>query len=451
MFRFPNNLLHYIHMAVDKVSAVFRSLAVLFLIAIAVFAFEFPHTASPQAASTAAKALPEPPLGRLWHFQCVDTMKYSRDSAREFLDDPVRSQTFIANEVSIIKSLGATCVSVGTPYDDEFLPLLQQWTSTIHSAGMQVWFRGNFAGWEGWFDYPLLKNAEEHHAKTYAFITSHPEFFAEGDIFSPAPEAENGLLGSPWASGSARKALVDFAWKSSDTCQRAITAIHKKVNCGYFSANGDVARDVYTHDVLQKAGAVTVIDHYIPSVVQYGIDLDGYAQKHGLPIVIGEFGAPILDLNGALNEQEQAQYVGELLRQFYTHKKQILGLNYWVLRGGSTELLNSDGSERAVTEVVRDYFMPGQIVGTVLDGIGRPVKNAIVSTGDTVQQVRTDAKGNFALSIPPGAVDLQVVASGYSANIQRVETSRGQQTAVKFFIEPVKPSLWYRTRAKLGI
>lgn len=437
-------------MAVDKVSAVFRSLAVLFLIAIAVFAFQFPRSTPPQAASSSA-VFPEPPLGQLWHFQCIDTMKYSRDSAREYLDDPVGSQKFIVNEVSIIKSLGATCISVGTPYDEEFVPLLRQWAVAIHAAGLKVWFRGNFAGWEGWFDYPLLKSAEEHYAKTYAFITAHPDLFAEGDIFSPAPEAENGLLGSPWASSYARKALVDFAWKSSDTCQRAVMVIQKKINCGYFSANGDVARDVYTRDVLQKAGAVTVIDHYISSTVQYGRDLDGYAQKHGLPIVIGEFGAPIPDLNGNLNEQEQAQYVGELLRQFYTHKKQILGLNYWVLRGGSTQLLNTDGSERAVMEIVRDYFIPGQIIGTVVDGIGRPVKSAVIATGDGVQTVQVDGKGYFSLSVPPGALELQVSARGYNTATQRVETTRGQKTIVKMVIHPTKPSLWYKLRAKIGI
>ncbi|MBL8031746.1 MAG: carboxypeptidase regulatory-like domain-containing protein [Candidatus Doudnabacteria bacterium] len=440
-------------MKVDRISAMFRGLAILFLIAVAVFAFQFPRSTNPQAAvqANAAPVLPEPPPGQLWHFQCIDTMKYSRDAAREFLDGPTKSAQFIAAEVAIIKSLGATCVSVGTPYDEEFIPLLKQWTTAIHAAGLQVWFRGNFAGWEGWFNYPLLKNTAEHYNKTYSFIVDHPDLFTEGDIFSPAPEAENGLLGSPWASSSARKALVDFAWKSSDTCQRAVAVIQKKVHCGYFSANGDVARDVYTRDVLQKAGAVTVIDHYISSTVQYGRDLDVYAQKHKLPIVIGEFGAPIPDLNGDLTEQEQAQYVGELLRQFYTHKKQILGLNYWVLRGGSTQLLNNDGSERAVMEVIRDYFLPGQIVGTVVDGIGRPVKNAVVTTGDGVQSIRTNAKGNFALSTPPGALELQVGANGYSSLTERVETTRSQKTAVKLVIHPTKPSLWYKLRAKMGI
>lgn len=440
-------------MTIDKVSTVLRGLAVLFLIAIAVFVLEFRAPVSPQAAgrADATPALPEPPLGQLWHFQCIDTMKYSRDAAREFLDGPTRSAQFIAEEVGIIKSLGATCVSVGTPYDEEFVPLLRQWTTAIHAAGLKVWFRGNFAGWEGWFSYPLLKSADEHYSKTYAFIVDHPDLFAEGDIFSPAPEAENGLLGSPWVSNSARKALVDFAWRASDTCQRAVVAIHKKVHCGYFSANGDVARDIYTRDVLQKAGAVTVIDHYIPSTAQYGRDLDAYAKKHGLPIVIGEFGAPIPDLHGTLNEQEQAQYVNELFRQLYVHKKQILGLNYWVLRGGSTQLLNTDGSERAVMQVIRDYFMPGQLVGTVVDGIGRPVKSVVVTTGDGVQSVQTDAKGGFTLSVPPGALELQAGANAYNSVTQRVETVRGQQTAVKLIVHPTKPSLWYKLRAKMGI
>lgn len=437
----------YITMQINKPHTIFRVLAVGFLLAIFVFIGEYPH-GTPLAQGS---VLPEPPAGRLWHFQCIDTMKYSRDAARDYLNDPKRAEIFINKEVDIIKSLGTTCVSVGTPYDEEFIPYLRQWVNIVHSKGLNVWFRGNFSAWENWFSYGYLKNPEDHHAKLNFFITHHQDLFANGDILSPAPEAENGVLGNPWASSASAEALREFVWKSADTCQQAILAIKKQVSCGYFSANGDVARDIYNHDLLQKAGAVTVIDHYISSTVKYGQDLDLYAQKHGLPIVIGEFGAPIPDLNGDMNEDEQARFVGELFRQFYVHKKQILGLNYWVLRGGSTRLINDDGSERKVMEVVRDYFMPGQIAGTVVDGIGRKVKNAVITTSDGVQQISANKKGEFILNLPPGSVELTVASKGYSSSVARVETTRAGKSVVKVIVHPIKPSLWYRLRAKLGI
>jgi hypothetical protein len=432
-------------MIVDKSSAVLRSLAAMFLVVVFAMALQ---TGNKQIEANQG-FFPVPPLGQLWHFQCIDTMKYSRDAAREYLGDTARAQALVASQVQEIKSLGATCVSVATPYDEEFYPYLKIWADAVHKSGLTVWFRGNFSGWEGWFSYPLLKSADEHHAKLTAFITKHPELFSEGDIVSPAPEAENGILGNPWASSTAGKALRDFVWKSADTCQKAIISIHKKVNCGYFSANGDVARDVYNHDVLQKAGAVTVIDHYISSTVKYGQDLDLYVSKQGLPVVVGEFGAPIEDIHGTMTETEQAQFVGELLRQMYVHKNQILGLNYWVLNGGSTALLNSDGTERKVTEVVRDYFMSGVVFGHVQDGIGRPVKFVTVSTGDGVQQVQTDANGDFSLSVPPSAFDLVTGGGAYTQITSRTGTTRAGQVHVTLRVDPVHPSLWYRIRAAL--
>jgi hypothetical protein len=118
-------------------------------------------------------------LGQLWHFQCIDTMKYSRDAAREYLGDTARAQALVASQVQEIKSLGATCVSVATPYDEEFYPYLKIWADAVHKSGLTVWFRGNFSGWEGWFSYPLLKSADEHHAKLTAFITKHLDLNVE--------------------------------------------------------------------------------------------------------------------------------------------------------------------------------------------------------------------------------------------------------------------------------
>lgn len=433
-------------MATDKASQVFRSFAVVFLLLVVVAVFEFPSAAQPVASS--GTGLPQPPAGQLWHFQCVDTMKYSRDAAREFLGDLTHAQQFVSKEVAEIQSLGATCVSVATPYDDEFLPFLKIWANTTHAAGLKVWFRGNFSGWEGWFSYPPLKSPDEHHTKLTAFILGNADLFSEGDILSPAPEAENGMLGNPWATSSAAQQLRDFVWKSADTCQKAITAIGKKVNCGYFSANGDVARDVYNHDLLKKAGGVTAIDHYISSASKYGQDLDLYAQKHGLPIVVGEFGAPIGDINGNMTENQQAQFIADMLRQMYTHKNQILGINYWVLRGGSTALLNPDGTERKVAEVVRDYMKPGVVRGRVVDGLGRAVKNLTVTTGDGVQQVQTDGGGNFVFSFPPGAIDVLTANGTYVATTTRVGAGRGGVAVVTITVQPTKPSWWYRMRLK---
>lgn len=401
--------------------------------------------------STAAPSLPVPPPSQLWHYQCIDTMKVSRDSAREFLSKPEYATNFIAKEVAEIKSLGATCIAIATPYDEEFVPLLAKWVAASRQHGLNIWFRGNFSGWEGWFNYPKLKNGAEHSAKLSEFITKHADLFQDGDILSPAPEAENGILGNPWRTEASKQQLRDFVWQSSDACQKGIAAINKKVHCGWFSANGDVARDIYNHDLLQKAGAVTVIDHYVSSSQRMGSDLNKYASKHGLPIMVGEFGAPIPDINGNMNEAQQAQFIGELFRQFYTHKSTVIGVNYWVLRGGSTSILNDDGSERQVANIIRDYFMPGQITGRVEDGLGKAMKGATISTGDGVTQVTTNDKGEYTISAPAGGLDISVTKDSYTTVSARTESVRGSKTTVNIRIDPTKPSFWYKVRAKLRL
>lgn len=395
--------------------------------------------------------LPTAPAGQLWHYQCIDTMKVSRDSAREFLSKPAYADTFIAKEVAMVKSLGANCIALGTPYDEEFVPLLAKWVQAARQHGLLVWFRGNFAGWEGWFGYAKLKNGAEHSAKLADFITKHADLFVEGDILSPAPEAENGILGNPWRSDAAKQQLKDFVWQSSDACQKAVMSIGKKIHCGYFSANGDVARDIYNQTVLQKAGAVTVIDHYVSTSQRMGRDLDAYVAKHNLPIMVGEFGAPIPDINGKMTEAQQAQFVDELFREFYTHKKTVIGVNYWVLRGGSTSILNDDGTERQVANVIRNYFMPGQLAGKVVDGIGRPVKNAAVSTGDGMTRTTTGTGGGFLITAPVGGVELTATAEGYTSANLRTESVQGGKTTVEIRVDPLKPSLWYKIRAKLHL
>ena len=88
-----------------------------------------------------------------WEIQSIDTMKYSRDMARERNKDMV-FEKIIESVVEKIASTGATHVAIGTPYDEEFLPFLQTWVIAARKENLNVWFRGNFSGWEGWFDYP---------------------------------------------------------------------------------------------------------------------------------------------------------------------------------------------------------------------------------------------------------------------------------------------------------
>ena len=82
-------------------------------------------------------------------------MKYSRDLAREKLDDPSFDK-IIDKQMADISATGANYVAIGTPYDAEFIPMLKRWVASARKHNLHVWFRGNFSGWEEWFDYPKI-------------------------------------------------------------------------------------------------------------------------------------------------------------------------------------------------------------------------------------------------------------------------------------------------------
>src|SRR3989344_7973075 len=65
---------------------------------------------------------------RIWPIQAIDTMKFSRDRAREKLNDP-SFDAVIDEQIRIIAETGATHVSIGTPYNEEFVPFLTRWVS----------------------------------------------------------------------------------------------------------------------------------------------------------------------------------------------------------------------------------------------------------------------------------------------------------------------------------
>ena len=112
-----------------------------------------------------------------WKFQSIDTMKSSRDLAREKLNDS-SYDIEIEKQVSEIAATGATHIAIATPYDDEFYPILKRWVSAARSHNLNIWFRGNWSGWEGWFEYPKI-NRDEHIEKTREFILKHKEIFED--------------------------------------------------------------------------------------------------------------------------------------------------------------------------------------------------------------------------------------------------------------------------------
>ena len=271
-----------------------------------------------------------------WKVQSVDTMKLSRDKAREKLTDP-SFDSVIRTEISNISDVGATHVAIGTPYDEEFLPYLRRWVKIAREHGLNIWFRGNFSGWEGWFEYPDL-SPEEHRTKVKDFILKNSDLFKDGDIFTPCPECENGGPGDPRHTGDIpgfRNFLID----EHEISSQAFSEINKDVASNYFSMNADVSGIVMDNETSQSLDGIIVIDHYVNTPFQLYSDITKIAQNTDSKIVLGEVGVPIPDIHGQMTQTEQADWLKEAF-VYLSRMQNLYGINYWVGSNGSTAIFD---------------------------------------------------------------------------------------------------------------
>ncbi|HBI17061.1 MAG TPA: hypothetical protein DDY52_02845 [Candidatus Moranbacteria bacterium] len=349
------------------------------------------------------------PSQKSFKFQSIDTMKYSRDLSREKLDDSLFDLT-IDKQIEDIAKIGATHVAIATPYDDEFLPILKRWVRSARKHNLKVWFRGNWSGWEGWFDYPRISK-EEHLSKTSKFILNNPNLFEDGDAFSSCPECENGGPGDPRQTGDAegyKKFLID----EYRLVNSSFAKINKEIITNLFSMNGDVAELIMDKNTTKSLGKIVTIDHYTDTPKQLIKDADYLAKKSGGQIVLGEFGVPIPDINGEMTEKQQARWIGEMLFGLEGNKS-VVGVNYWLNVGGSTGIWKEDGTATLAVEIIRRYFDLNVVYGLVYDELNNPMKNVKIEYGN--RKTITDKSGYYELKFPENSGEniLKFLAPGY--------------------------------------
>lgn len=281
----------------------------------------------------------------------IDTMKYSRDLAREKLND-LSFDVTINKQVKEIADTGATHVAIGTPYDDEFTPFLKRWVKVGRKYNLHIWFRGNLSGWEKWFGYPPIDRGT-HTKNIEKFILDNSDLFENGDIFGSCNECENGGPGDPRQTGDVT-GFRDFLVNEYKATKNAFAKINKSVGSNYNSMNYDVANLVMDTQTTKDLGGLVVIDHYIANPDEYTIDIQSLAHKSGGEIILGEFGAPIPDIHGNMTDQEQAQWIFNVLGKVMP-LKEVAGVNYWVSEGGSTELWANGNAKKAVGIIQHFY------------------------------------------------------------------------------------------------
>jgi hypothetical protein len=383
----------------------------------------------------------------LWQYQCIDTMKISRDQAQSEQNNP-QSETEIAHEMKIIKQLGANCVAIDTPYDEAFVPYLKLWVKQARQNNLHIWFRGNFSSWEGWFNYPKGMTTQEHLAKTKQFILSHADLFADGDIFTPAPEAENG-----WGNGYVpqsdypifRQFLIDEHTNAQDTFNQ----IGKKVATNWLSMSGGLAMSMLDEPTIQALDNTVTIDHYVNSPEEMKSYIDYFNQKFHAKVILGEFGAPIPDINGNMTTQQQASFVNNIFQTLYQEHTAVYAVNYWVLRGGSTALATDTDVLKPVATTINNYYHPVSISGTITDETGMPVENASISIDHEGNTTTTNNQGYYSFLVPAKTIQLTVTKNGYTSINETVFITN---RAVKkdSILKAVHPDLLYTIRKMLS-
>jgi hypothetical protein len=379
---------------------------------------------------------------QLWEVRSVDTMKTSRDLAREKLHDS-SYDTVIERDLRLIKDLGANYVAIDTPYDDQFLPYLRRWVNLARKMGLKVWFRGNFSGWEGWFDYPKNMMPQQHIRATAEFIDKNSELFEDGDAFDPCPECENAQW---WPQPQDDGEYNEFVSNQQVMLKNSFDKIGKRVHTNWTGIIGGRAREVLDVNAIRALDNMVAIDHYTNSTANMASYIDYFARTFKAKTLVSEFGAPIPDIHGKMSESQQADFIDSMMDIFYEHKENVYGLNYFALGTGTTEIIDSNGNPKLAYETIKKYYSPAIINGTVVDQLGQPISGVVVSAHDHKSSTTTNKKGYYQIVVPAKNTEIKFEKENYVMQSARFNLAYNQVYEHPTQLTPTHPSWIYRLR-----
>jgi len=379
----------------------------------------------------------------IWEICSIDTMKTSRDKARENLYN-LAYDANIKEELRIIKETGANYVAIDTPYDAEFLPYLRRWVKYSREANLKVWFRGNWSNWEGWFEYPKNMSSSQHLEKTNEFIVNNTDLFESGDIFDPCPECENAGF---WPQPEADKDYQQFIRTQQEQTEASFRKIKKWVKVHQSIIGGrakDVVTDKQTYNIL---GNIVAIDHYVKDAEGMDSYIKYFKNNFQTKTLVSEFGAPIPDMNGPMSGNEQAEFIEGILKILYQNRDSVEGLNYWVLSLGTTSLVSDSSNLKPAYEVLKKYFSPGLIQGNIKNSLGENLQNITVKTNDNFSKTKTDNNGNYNLTLPQGEYQLVLEDNQYAPQSKNFSiTKSGNIETANFTLDPKSSGLIYNLK-----
>lgn len=380
----------------------------------------------------------------LWKYQIIDTMKTSRDQTLYKMNDR-EFDNEIRKELKQIKSLGATHVAIDGAYDRKYLPWLKRWVNIAREEQLNIWFRGNFSGWHGWFT-PKTLSREQHKRAVEQFITDNPDLFENGDSFTACPECESGGEGIPITEDEIKE-FRKFMLDEYDIVNNAFKEINKKVHTNWLSINPDVAKRVYDEETVKQIGKLLTLDYFVRDVSQLQEGLDYFKSRFpDSQILIGEFGAPIPEINGAMTEEQKANFIEQVL-MYLANRNDILGVNYWVSSASTTELLDTNLEKNKSGKVIERFFKPKlrKVQVKVKNTLNEGVENITLIDLNNKREYITNHKGEVSLSMFQYKTVLKVEGNDYYKDTE-ITLNSPDIDLLTVKIYPQNPDILYRIR-----
>lgn len=104
------------------------------------------------------------------------------------------------------------------------------------------------------------------------------------------------------------------------------------------------------------------------------------------------------------------------------------------------------GTDRQAVEVIKNYFIPGVVKGTVTNTLGDKLNNIPVKTSDGLNSTVTSRQGHYAMSIPASTIDIAIGGNKYKTVVQKEVIGRGMEITKDVVLEPEKIGFIYRIR-----
>ncbi|MBX4188327.1 MAG: hypothetical protein KW793_04315, partial [Candidatus Doudnabacteria bacterium] len=291
-------------------------------------------------------------------YKGVDVMKYTKDTLNGQPSDAA-----IDGIVStIVNTIQPTHISISVPLDQSSAypvppaprtaeAFTKRWTDTIHSKGKKVIFRGTFNGIEGIYGFEKLVGSKRFPTgnrtsaptdgnntwlgKIYKYITDHPDYFTEGDVWAVLPERTEGIFqdSSSFIPSTGAGLQTNYATFFNDlkaVSDTAFSKIGKHVTTGLTANNyTELGSTWMLKSVIETAG-LAVVDHYgsnhTPQEME--ADLRKIYAFYGKKVFLQEWGDY---WNTGLSESQRTAYLNSMyvVWQKLANENILAGFNYW--------------------------------------------------------------------------------------------------------------------------